>query len=125
MKFQTFEESIQKAGDQLPFDPNLSIADFEKMQNNPISHLCFLALDKFREGEKRLPKVWDLSDATKFVEIGKAIATEKKINDDDLKDDSETIRLLYLFAFQCQGVFNPLCAFLGGLVAQECIKAIT
>lgn len=87
--------------------------------------MCFLALDKFRADEKRLPDVWNLSDAKKFVEIGKLIATERKINDDDLKDDSETIRLLYLFSFQCQGVFNPLCAFLGGLVAQECIKAIT
>jgi molybdopterin/thiamine biosynthesis adenylyltransferase len=35
------------------------------------------------------------------------------------------VRLFYLFAFQCQGVFNPLCAFVGGVVAQECVKAIT
>ena len=35
------------------------------------------------------------------------------------------IKLFYLFSFQSQGVFNPLCAFLGGFVAQECIKAIT
>jgi hypothetical protein len=24
-----------------------------------------------------------------------------------------------------QGVFNPLCAFQGGVIAQECVKAIT
>lgn len=87
--------------------------------------MCFLALEEFRTDEKRLPKVWDLSDAKKFVEIGKSIAKENKISEEDLKDDSETVRLLYLFSFQCQGVFNPLCAFLGGMVAQECIKAIT
>lgn len=34
-------------------------------------------------------------------------------------------RLFYLFAFQCRGVLNPLCAFMGGFVAQEVIKAIT
>ena len=29
------------------------------------------------------------------------------------------------FAFTCSGVFPPLCAFLGGMVAQEVIKSIT
>ena len=30
-----------------------------------------------------------------------------------------------MFSFTCSGVFNPLCAFMGGFVAQECVKAIT
>jgi hypothetical protein len=29
------------------------------------------------------------------------------------------------FSFTCQGVLNPLCAFVGGFIAQEAIKAIT
>lgn len=101
------------------------MADFEKMQNSLISHLCFLALDKFRQDEKRWPKAWDLADAKKFVELAKAIAKESKVDDKDLEDDGEMARLFYLFSFQSQGVFNPLCAFLGGFVAQECVKAIT
>lgn len=87
--------------------------------------MCYLALEKFRMDQKRLPKVWDLSDAKNFVENAKLVAKGSKISEEDLKDDSEMVRLLYLFSFQCQGVFNPLCAFLGGMVAQECIKAIT
>jgi len=35
------------------------------------------------------------------------------------------MRFFYLFAFQSRGVLSPLCAFMGGLVAQECLKAIT
>jgi hypothetical protein len=125
MKFKTFEESVMKTVEDMPLDPNLAVADFEKMANQQISHLCYLALDKFRTDQKRLPKVWDLSDAKKFVEIAKLIAKESKISEEDLKDDSEMVRLFYLFSFQCQGVFNPLCAFLGGFVAQETVKAIT
>jgi ubiquitin-activating enzyme E1 len=109
----------------LPLDGNLAVADFEKMQNSQISHLCFLALEKFRADHKRFPKVWDLTDAKTFVEFAKSLARESKVDEEELKDESEMVRLFYLFSFQSQGVFNPLCAFVGGFAAQECIKAIT
>lgn len=35
------------------------------------------------------------------------------------------VRFLALFALTAAGVFNPLCAFQGGVVAQEVVKAIT
>lgn len=125
LKFKSFEESIAKKVDDMPLDPNLAIADFEKIQNAQTSHLCFQALDKFRADQKRWPKVWNLSDAQKFVAIAKSIALENKMSEEDMKEDSEMVRMFYLYSFQCQGVFSPLCAFMGGLVAQECIKAIT
>jgi hypothetical protein len=55
----------------------------------------------------------------------KTLALENKISEKELETDSEMLRMFYLFSFQCQGVFNPLCAFMGALVSQECIKAIT
>jgi len=88
-------------------------------------HLCFLALEKFQTDQKRVPKVWDLADAKKFVGFAQALAKESKISEEDLKDDSSMVKMFYLFSFQYQGVFNPLCAFMGGLAAQEAIKAIT
>lgn len=109
----------------MPLDGNLAVADFEKMQNAQTSHICFGALEKFRTAHKRLPRPWDLADAQAFVELATQLAKENKIADGDLQEDAEMVRLFFLFAFQCQGVFNPLCAFMGGLVAQEGIKAIT
>lgn len=106
-------------------DANLAIADWEKMQNNQAVHLCYQALNKFRTTNKRLPKVWDLTDAKQFVEMAVSLAKDSKVSNDDLKDDGLMMRIFYLFPLQCQGVFNPLCAFQGGLVAQECVKAIT
>jgi molybdopterin/thiamine biosynthesis adenylyltransferase len=66
-----------------------------------------------------------LADAKKLVGFAQELAKESKVSEEDLKDDSAMVKMFYLFSFQYQGVFNPLCAFLGGLVAQEAIKAIT
>jgi hypothetical protein len=125
LSFKSFEDAVMCTADGMPLDANLAVADFEKMQNAQTSHLCFLALEKFRTEHKRVPGTWDLADAKAFVEMAKSLAKESKIGDEDLKEDSEMVRLFFLFAFQCQGVFNPLCAFVGGLAAQEGIKAIT
>lgn len=88
-----------KATDELPLDGNLAIADFEKIQHSQTSHICFLALEKFRVDHQRLPKVWDLKDATAFVEFAKPIAKECKVEDEQLQDDGEMARLFYLFSF--------------------------
>lgn len=124
-KFKSYAESVRAKVDDMPLDGNLAIADWEKMHHNQAAHICFQALDKFKADHKRWPKVWDLADAKKFAETAVALAKESKVSDDDLKEDGPLLRLLYLFPLQSQGVFNPLCAFLGGLVAQECVKAIT
>jgi len=39
-------------------------------------------------------------------------------------DELDRKRLQYL-AFTARGCFAPLCAFLGGMVAQEALKALT
>lgn len=124
-KFKSYADSVRAKVDDMPLDANLAIADWEKMHHNQAVHICFQALGKFKMENKRLPKVWDLVDAKKFVEIAITLAKESKVSEDDLKEDGPLLQLLYLFPLQSQGVFNPLCAFLGGLVAQECIKAIT
>jgi hypothetical protein len=35
------------------------------------------------------------------------------------------LKLLFDFSFTCAGTFNPICAYFGGFVAQEVIKALT
>lgn len=48
MKFKSYSDSMLKASAELPLDANLSVADFEKMQNSTLSHVAFEALDTFR-----------------------------------------------------------------------------
>ena len=104
----------------MPVDGNLSIADFEKMGNTIVSHVCFEAIDSFSHKEKRLPGAWAKEDSNAVVEFAKTIATRYG---EDFDEGWE--HLVRLFSFTSTGVFNPLCAFLGGFAAQECVKAIT
>ena len=55
MKFKSFNESMTKGMQELPLDQNLSVADFEKMSHNVLSHIAFEALDVFQKQNKRMP----------------------------------------------------------------------
>jgi len=124
LKFSSYEEAVlNSTSDSLPLDGNMAVADFEKMENSQASHVAFLALELFREKHQRLPKPWNFEDAEAFVAVARSLSEKFKLG--ELKKDSLQLRLMYLFAFQAVGVFNPLCAFIGGFVAQESIKAIT
>jgi len=69
---------------------------------------------------------WSLKSATQFIEICKKIAPRYKMDPStDFTSDSLAFRFFHMFSFTAQGVLNPLCAFMGGYVAQEAIKAIT
>lgn len=67
-----------------------------------------------------MPKPWDIDDRNEFMEILKPIADRQ---DQEINEDWE--KVASLFCFTCQGSFNPLCAFIGGFLAQEIIKAMT
>ena len=56
-----------------------------------------------------------MEDAGMFLEFAKDIAAKFDIKDLNVK--SYETKYFLLFSFTCQGVFNPLCAFLGGFVA--------
>jgi hypothetical protein len=107
-----------------PLDPNLSVADFEKLSHHEISHLAFATLDAYMEKHKgQAPAPWSVTDAHEFLALAKEMKSSwKDAKFDDIKGD---LKLLFQFAFTARGVFNPLCAFYGGFVAQEAIKAIT
>ena len=98
-------------------DENLQYADFTKMGNNELSHICFEALDRFKnDNEGQSPMPWDLNDAQEFNMIALDLANEYDF-DMPPTDWKKEIDFFYRFAFQSRGVFNPICAFFGGFVA--------
>jgi len=117
MDFKPFGPSMLGDREALPSDMNLSFADFEKLDNTLLSHIAYEALDRFKHDKKAMPKPWDLVDATEFVAICKEISERYEMKPAEWKNDGVELKMLHLFAFQCQGVFNPLCAFFGGFVA--------
>lgn len=72
-----------------------------------------------------MPAVWDKKDADAFLAIAKEICPRYEVKPEEFKEDGVELSFFYKFSFTAQGVFNPMCAFLGGYIAQETVKAIT
>ena len=55
MEFKSYQESMIKGMEEIKIDANMSVADFEKMSHNVLSHIAYEALDMFRSEVKRMP----------------------------------------------------------------------
>jgi len=92
MKFKSFEESMSLNKDA-PLDPNLAVADFEKLSHHEISHLAFATLDTFmQKNGGRKPASWSIKEAINFFELAKGL--KESIKDNKL----EELKLLFQFA---------------------------
>lgn len=126
MKFIPLEKLDMK---EPPFDPNLMIADFEKMEHYTWSEILWNGLHTISSVQKKTPKPWNLDYLNGFYDA--VFEDMEKLLDDigdaDEKKKKRSQMLDYFVKFICShsGSFPPLCAFIGGLVAQEAIKAIT
>lgn len=102
---------------KLPIDDNLAMYDFVKMESSRTTNNCFRALDEFARKENRPPKSWSFEDSEVFWKYFKGYSEE---------EPSEKLeKFVRTFSMTCQGSLPPLCAFWGGFVSQEIIKAIT
>ncbi|KAJ8731090.1 hypothetical protein PYW07_004254 [Mythimna separata] len=98
-------------------NPEFLIADFGKFDYPQQLHVAFAALYKFEESEGRLPKPWSDSDVIKFMDYVDKIDVFKN---GDMEVNSE---LLNTFCKVSSGDLNPMNAAIGGVVAQEVMKA--
>lgn len=100
-------------------EPDFLISDYGKMEHPQQLHLGFRALDSFFDKHGRLPRPWNATDAEELLERAKEINEKAKHSPLEKLDD----RLLRLFSFTSSGNLSPLNAFLGGVAAQEVMKA--
>ena len=91
-KFKSLEECLKEK--DVPYDANLSIADFEKMAHLPISHACFEALDMFVKEKDRLPNKWDKDDSEIFIKYTEDIA---KAMEQEFDDKWQNLSRLFSF----------------------------
>ena len=111
LKFVPLREALQ--------NPEIVVSDFGKYDQTYQLHLAFLALNLFFEKTKNLPKFWDDSDFQEFIKIAHAANREYNLNY-ELQDD-----LLEIFCKTAAGDVSPMNAVVGGIVAQEIMKACT
>lgn len=99
--------------------PEFLIVDFAKMDYPQQVHIAFQTLDEFKKRRGSLPRSWDTEDATLFVEIAEEIRRRDLIEIDLDKG------LLEKFSYLSRGDLSPMASSIGGIVAQEVMKACT
>ncbi|XP_022102923.1 ubiquitin-like modifier-activating enzyme 6 [Acanthaster planci] len=98
--------------------PSTSFVDFLK---DPVfSHVAICSLQQFREDHGRLPGVRSIEDSNILIEIAKQL--NDKLDNPLNPLDEESLRRISLTA---EGCFAPLTATMGGIIAQEVLKALT
>lgn len=95
------------------------LSDFAKMERPQQLHLAFLALDQFKTTYNRIPKPWNDDDAVQFDLLAQKLAKSGK---NTIEVDS---KLMSLFSKLVYGDVAPMQAVIGGIVAQEVMKACT
>lgn len=83
-------------------------------------HIGFRALDLFAAKHHRLPSPGDISDAEEVITLASAVNSTLAAPITNLPDYHT---LLTQLAVTSQGSLSPICALLGGIVAQEVLKA--
>uniref|UniRef100_A0A1Y1K0A8 E1 ubiquitin-activating enzyme n=1 Tax=Photinus pyralis TaxID=7054 RepID=A0A1Y1K0A8_PHOPY len=109
LNFKPLQESIRS--------PEFLITDFAKFDRTDQLHLAYNTLHKYVEKRGSAPKPWCKEDAVEFVSLAKSLAVDGG-NDAEINAD-----LLEKFAFIAAGNVNPMSATIGGIVAQEVMKA--
>jgi ubiquitin-activating enzyme E1 len=94
------------------------LTDFAKFERPAQMHLAYRTLHSFmKDNEGRTPAPWNSDDAQRFTTKAKEINAQSStpIEMDDKFQEQ--------FAKICAGDLSPMNAFIGGLVAQEAMKA--
>lgn len=109
LNFKPLKESLKS--------PEYVFTDFGKFEHPQQLHLAFQSLHRFIEKHGKVPKPWSKEDAAEFLSTAKSLAVDGG-NDNELNSN-----LLQTFSKVCAGDLNPMNATIGGIVAQEVMKA--
>lgn len=110
--FKSLTESIKS--------PEFIITDFGKFDNPEQLHLAFLTLHQWKKDKNSSsspPRSWNQNDADEFL------ALANKVKDTFGLTTEINVKLFDIFSKICAGNLNPMNATIGGIVAQEVMKA--
>ena len=117
INFKPLDECIAEPGDFL-------LCDFAKLERPALLHVAFLALDEFQQKKGSLPRPGMAEDAEEFVQMCQSVnqnlsqTSKGAFQKQDLDEE-----LLRKFAMISSGDLSPMSTFIGGIVAQEALKA--
>lgn len=96
--------------------PEFVMSDWSKFDHPQNINIAFTALSRYNTKFSRSPRPWSSEDAAEFLTLCKTRAEELKV--DEIKES-----LLELFAKVSEGDLCPINAVIGGISAQEVMKA--
>jgi ubiquitin-activating enzyme E1 len=118
LNFKPLSECIDEPGTFL-------LSDYSKMERPALLHVAFLGLDLFQQKKGSLPRPGMAEDAEEFVqmchEINDQFTQQSKGAMVEKKDLDA--KLLRKFAMISRGDLSPMSTLIGGIVAQEALKA--
>lgn len=91
------------------------LTDLNKLNNPQQIQMAFIAYHRFVERHQREPRPWNDSDSMEFMKICLERASETGAEVD--------VKLVTTFAKICTGNLMPMNAIIGGITAQEVMKA--
>ncbi|XP_067683201.1 ubiquitin-like modifier-activating enzyme 1 [Haliotis asinina] len=98
--------------------PESLITDFAKFDRPGLLHIAFQALHEFVKQKGALPAPRNKADADAFLEVFKDINSKSAAKVEEFDE-----KLVKEFAEECQGDLCPIAAMIGGVTAQEIMKA--
>ncbi|CAM9875266.1 ubiquitin-like modifier-activating enzyme 1 isoform X1 [Lampetra fluviatilis] len=114
ISFKTFSKALA--------EPDMVVTDFAKFERPGQLHLAFQALHDFVKKHKRLPKPRNQADADELV----ALARERNERATGAaRQERLDEALVTELSFSAMGDLAPINAFIGGIAAQEVMKACT
>ena len=98
--------------------------DFSKSGRNELLHCAFLAIHDYYSKNKSLPELNNEEQAKTVLEKAREIYNEAKKTDAKwIKNAQEFDDKIVMIIAKCaRAEISPICAFLGGIVAQEIVK---
>ena len=115
LNFKPLDQCIASPGEFL-------LCDFAKLERPALLHVAFLALDEFQKKSGGLPRPGHAEDAETFVklchDVNQSLAKGSGFQKQDLDD-----KVLAKVAAIAAGDLSPMSTFIGGIVAQEALKA--
>jgi len=101
-------------------EPELMYTDFAKMDRPAQLHIAFQALHQYVAENKALPKPYCKADGDAFVSLAKQLNESWTFSS---KADALDENLIRQFAYCSAGNICPMQAVIGGITAQEIMKA--
>lgn len=110
VKFKSIKEAMNA--------PEFVMTDFAKFDRPGQLHIAFQALHEYVKRKSELPRSRNKEDAEEFVKVFKEVNESSGAKCEGIDEN-----LLHEFAYGARGDLCPLAAVIGGITAQEVMKA--